>query len=121
MKLSTAIRIGSMTTQKITGRFHDGGNGRCALGAAADAMGCTMKQLVRNGFGTVCKAFSDYPSDLLHDVWMMNDGYGEWTDNKQTREQIADYLEAWENEHDGYLQMGVTEAKPLELIAQEAK
>lgn len=39
MKLSTAIRIGSMTTRQIKGNFRDDGNGRCAIGAALDAVG----------------------------------------------------------------------------------
>lgn len=39
MKLSTAIRIGSMTTKQITINMRDGGNGRCAIGAALDALG----------------------------------------------------------------------------------
>lgn len=116
MKLSTAIRIGSMTTKQITGKATDGGNGRCALGAAIDATGA--KVLFGDWVRQAADLFPllDTPGyDLMHQIVNMNDRFN------FTREHIASYVEQIEDalEHDGYLTTGVTESKPLELIAQE--
>lgn len=116
MKLSAAIRIGSMTTKQISNRFTDGGNGRCALGAALDATGTVVHGGAKS-WNSIRELFPSYPSQLLHEVWMRNDGISR---AQQTREQIADYVEQYENEHDGYLTTGITESEPLELIALEA-
>ncbi len=121
MKLSVAIRIGSMTTRQIVGNTHDGGNGRCAIGAAMDAVGATAQQFYawpvesRVFFPILQTVVERYGEsmDLQRCIWMMNDS------DRQTREEIADFVEKIEQEHDGYLQTGVTESKPLELIAQE--
>lgn len=122
MKLSTAMRIGSMTTKQITVNFTDGGNGRCALGAALDAVSSKGQDFAA--------AWSIFPLTLLRSV-----GTGDslaflisqWNDNDgRSREWIADRVEQVEAhleslEHDGYLSTGVVESKPLELIAQESK
>ena len=120
MKLSTAIRIGSMTTKQIKFQFTDGGNGRCALGAAIDATGnkvssdiagfCQAQELF-----PILKMAADSPTSLAQTVAVWNDMDG------LSREEIADRVEKIEQEHDGYLTTGVTESKPLEKIAMEAK
>lgn len=58
MKLSTALRIGSMTTKQIRGKWSDGGNGRCALGAVAEACGFTD---FISGTGWSQKTEREYP------------------------------------------------------------
>ena len=124
MKLSVAIRIGSMTTRQIIGDIHDGGNGRCAIGAAMDAVNATAKQFFAwpresKEIFPILTCQVVHPSgdsmDLQRCVWYLNDR------DRFTREQIADFVEKVEQEHDGYLQTGVTESKPLETIAMEAK
>ncbi len=111
-----------MTTKKIRGSFTDGGNGRCALGAAIDATGAK----VLGGSEGFTQAGELFP--LLRDGSCFNDiawWVVSWNDRHDlSREQIANYVEMMED-HDGYLQTGInadtTESKPLELIAQEAK
>lgn len=120
MKLSTAIRIGSMTTRQITHAATDGRNGRCALGAAVDATGVRVTatnwiEEAQGHFPLLIDEEGRCFSKLAWDIMNMNDS------GTHTREQIADYVERYENEHDGYLQTGVTESKPLERIAMEAK
>jgi hypothetical protein len=120
MKLSAAIRIGSMTTKQIKGNFTDGGNGRCALGAAIDATGVKVKYGA-DAISQLHELFPQYPTELLIAVWLRNDGVNEFAAKPWTREQIADWVELQEAEHDGYITTGVTESKPLELIAREGK
>lgn len=120
MKLSTAIRIGSMTTKQITGHATDGGNGRCAIGAAIDACGVRVKAEAGAWLQQFDELFPRY-GDICSEVWHRNDGEGRV---QMTREALADWVEAWEHEHldhDGYVSAGVAESKPLELIAMEAK
>lgn len=121
MKLSTAIRIGSMTTKQIVGHFTDGGNGRCALGSALDAVGINP----RGEFGAL---WHQWPITHLRSDGGDGDSLAlmlaGWNDeNALTRDQIADRVEQIEDalEHDGYLSTGITESKPLALIATEAK
>ncbi len=123
MRLSAAIRIGSMTTKHIVGLTNDGGNGRCAIGAAMDAVGATANQFYawpvesKKLFPilrlSVAHPFTSEAVDLQRCIWLLNDR------DHCTREEIADFVEKIEQEHDGHLQTGVTESKPLELIAQE--
>lgn len=106
MKLSAAIRIGSMTTKQIVGAFNNADNGRCALGAALDAVNAEFKtqdQICRgdSNFNTV---FALFPVSLLsakhpihesvypvyHIVYGLNDHSG-WS-----RERIADWVETIE-------------------------
>lgn len=106
MKLSAAIRIGSMTTKQITHEMTDGGNGRCALGAAMDACG---KDIPGNTYSPVWlrefpilankvihpvtgRSRSDFgtPWTVMYVVAILNDLYG-WS-----REQIADWVESIE-------------------------
>lgn len=112
MKLSTAIRIGSMTTKHITGRMWDGGNGRCALGAALDASGFVFKTGCGDPY-LATRARFNIGWKCAKTIYKLNDMAG-WS-----RDRIADYVEKCE-EHDGYLQTGVTESKPLQQIAMEA-
>ena len=102
MKLSAAIRIGSMTTKQITGRFTDGGNGRCALGAAVDAAGYNPHA---DSIDNVRMAHALFPEleehvvhpeeemtySLYHAIWTLNDFY------RWPREKIADWVETIEN------------------------
>lgn len=95
MKLSAAIRIGSMTTTQITLNATDDKNGRCAIGAAIDACGVkvnnyTWDQQARKLFPILDK----YPAILRH-IWQMNDM------DLETRETIADYVESVEMSLDG--------------------
>ncbi len=121
MKLSTAIRIGSMTTRQIRVQLTDGNNGRCALGAAMDASGIPIYDEANTGNYYALK--ERYPilrthiagGCLFEWIYRANDSLG------LSRDEIADFVEQVENEHDGYLMTGITESKPLELIAMEAK
>lgn len=58
MKLSAAMRIGSMTTRQIKCMWSDGGNGRCALGAVAEA--CGFKDFI-NGHGCSNETMRKFP------------------------------------------------------------
>jgi hypothetical protein len=102
MKLSAAIRIGSMTTKQIKGNYSDGGNGRCALGAALDAAGIRVDNSVFIGrrlievFPIVIKPVkspvgSNIFQELGPNVSTLNDDWG-WS-----RERIADWVEEQEN------------------------
>lgn len=120
MKLSAAIRIGSMTTKQIAGQFTDGGNGRCALGAAIDATG----RRTPNGADGFAMAATLFPVVCLYSSSSLANLITDWNDtHRLTREQIADRVEMIEEalEHDGYMTTGVTEAKSLELVAQEGR
>jgi hypothetical protein len=98
MKLSAAIRIGSMTTKQITGVMHDGGNGRCAMGAAGDAAGLKI-------YGNIYYALDlAFPILMRHFIvpnptWAQNLGGMITYLNDRcgwTREQIADWVETIE-------------------------
>lgn len=111
MKLSTAIRIGSMTTRQIKGIWDDGDNGRCALGAACDAVNYRTVHMGRMSYLLDSNIAELFPI-LSHDVYItssigiltlgmmslgwyitrLNDSYG------ISREKIADYVESIENE-----------------------
>src|SRR5438128_98634 len=102
-----------MTTKQIKGKFTDGGNGRCALGAALSAINGPihnmsafpeMERLVKgkenfiaviNAFPlletTVTHPMDGFPVRLDYVIWTLNDGYG-WS-----REAIADFVESIEN------------------------
>jgi hypothetical protein len=89
MKLSIAIRIGSMTTRQIRELTTDGKNGRCAIGAALTAINaphidfCNWASAMRVYFGANLAAISM--------IYTLNDSYG------VSREEIADVVEALEN------------------------
>ena len=103
MKLSTAIRIGSMTTKQVILSGNDGQNGRCALGAAVDALGVTPQSGV---IGQAVELFpilqGTYQSlrmgkfrfGMALAITSMNDCMG-WS-----REQIADWVEKIEQLQD---------------------
>ena len=100
MKLSAAIRIGSMTTRQIKGSPSDGGLGRCAIGAALDAVNIQpddylyVEQL-RSTFSLASHAgdtrLHSCAFTLTDEIWMLNDFFG------LTREQIADTVERYES------------------------
>lgn len=106
MKLSAAIRIGSMTTKQIKLFFSDGGNGRCALGAAMDA--CNMRiappgvwqaenmMRVRERFPILAKETLNPVTHKVEEIrsiiWKLNDVSG-WT-----REEISNWVERIENQ-----------------------
>src|SRR5258707_1061509 len=89
MRLSTAVRIGSMTTRQIKGALYDGHNGRCAIGAAYAAAGLSFPQGVP--WDDHCMAAFNVSYDVVSMVWRLNDYYD------VTREEIADVTEALEN------------------------
>ena len=107
MKLSTAIRIGSMTTKQIKGAVNDGGNGRCAIGAAIDATGnepgCTAWHSQITTFFPLAGLEVKMPPHecslctecryvpVFHVLYHLNDT-ANWT-----REAIADWVESVEN------------------------
>lgn len=104
MKLSAAIRIGSMTTKQIQHKATDGGNGRCAIGAAIDATGTKVCDLSWIDQSTKLFPILDEAGlSLLCRIVNMNDMEG------RSREEISDYVEGYEREleHDGYLTTGV--------------
>lgn len=101
MKLSTAIRIGSMTTRHITKQLRDGGNGRCAIGAALDAINALEKVAQMN---CVLRCYKEFPILKLWELIAFEfDGFHEWfvwnlNDTAPlTREEIADCVERFEN------------------------
>ena len=100
MKLSEAIRLGAMLKPQGTGSTF--GDKTCALGAALEAVGCTDKN---SGWFPVYDIFPiarvsvQRPIDgermlLGTACWSTNDKYG-WT-----REQIADWVETIEAQHE---------------------
>lgn len=117
MKLSTAIRIGSMTTKQTEGLLTDGRNGRCAIGAALDAAGLPFYYDVAEIQWPILGRYIPSTSSLIGCIVDWNDRL------HMSREWIADRVEQVEDalEHDGYIGRDLTESKPLELIAQEAK
>lgn len=88
MRLSAAIRIGSMTTKQIRGSATDGNNGRCAIGAAIDACGVTVHP--EHWAGQFINLFPDY-GFLTMEIAAINDT------GQMTREEIADWVEVIEN------------------------
>ena len=126
MRLSTAIHIGSMTTKQIMGEMTDGGNGRCALGAALEAANITIHDIRTSdipnvNFNAACLKWpilndrvhnpvSGLKSRLLDVVWILNDCHG-WS-----RDAISDFVESIENEHEAK-QM---EAKEKQELLEEA-
>lgn len=104
MKLSTAIRIGSMTTRQITRKLNDGNGGRCAIGAAAEAINVSFLDWAELGaffplansrgsieLFNICAIPPCGPIILTHDIWVLNDR------TPCTREEIADCVERFEN------------------------
>jgi hypothetical protein len=100
MKLSEAIRLGSMLKPQLTNALFISGGKSCALGAALDAIGQKVRDF--DGFGAVEAAFPicliriKHPNeprtyDLDEVIADLNDNHG-WT-----REQIADWVEAIEH------------------------
>jgi hypothetical protein len=98
MRLSTAIRIGSLTTKQITGTAADNEGGYCALGAALNAVNIepgfyTWGDQIRDAFPIsmtqVVHPLSGDPEPkyLMDVIWSLN-YYWEWT-----REAIADFVE----------------------------
>src|SRR5260221_6649525 len=73
MRLSTAVRIGSMTTRQIKGALYDGHNGRCAIGAAYAAAGLSFPQGVP--WDDHCMAAFNVSYDVVSMVWRFNDYY----------------------------------------------
>lgn len=52
MKLSEAIRLGSMTTEKCIGERHSHDGAKCAIGAAEFAMGISPEEVLKSFCGT---------------------------------------------------------------------
>lgn len=100
MKLSTAIRIGSLTTKQAFMCWNDGNNGYCALGSALSALN---KRVLRNDEFTYSGSSNDfncasartqwlsYPIYLFCVVVRLND-IAFWD-----RQRIADWVEHIEN------------------------
>lgn len=92
MKLSTAIRIGSMTTRHIISKFTDENNGRCAVGAALEAVnfknwGYVNSVVLEDSFPLICQD----DMALFRVITDLNDH------RPVTREEIADCVERFEN------------------------
>lgn len=97
MKLSAAIRIGSMTTKQIKGSASNGQGGYCALGAALTALNIEpgfylWADQIREHF-PISETPVVHPLSgeegtlaLIDVIWSLND-YWNWT-----REQIADFV-----------------------------
>ena len=118
MKLSEAIRLGSMTSLQAFGVMKNYANGNtCALGAAREAMGleawCALKWPQQDVACPVCQqirfvvcGFTSYlSSGLFHAIGHVNDVH------RWTRPQIADWVELQE-------QRG--EEESYELVASAA-
>ena len=79
-----------MTTRQISGYFRDGGNGRCAVGAALDAVDhCTGD--INNTWLTRMLWDFGCPARMAIGITRLNDWY------KWPREKIADWVERVEN------------------------
>ncbi|SRR5258708_9188968 len=98
MKLSTAMRIGSMTTRQIKRQWSDGGNGRCALGAIASAYGFND---LEGGNNCLTQIFNKYavlsiafPHPIDGKYYPLSSIIADLNDNcSYSREQIADWIE----------------------------
>jgi hypothetical protein len=124
MKLSAAIRIGSMTTKQIKYMLHDGDNGRCAMGAAYDASGCftfstgdtetfiqkfpLVEKIVRS---TLFSGGYFYSNTIGGVIGYLNDELG------MSREKIADWVERLENHEERKLNELEVEQKQMEVVA----
>ena len=107
MKLSEAIRLGSMLKPQGFGTFRDE-EGTCALGAALDACGA----LEEHQLGRMVRLHSLFP--LLNDINGLScpvcedvgEGHDENTiphlndEHRWTREQIADWIQGIEEEQE---------------------
>lgn len=118
MKLSTAIRIGSLTTRQIHFKPNDGKNGYCAVGAALFAIGevvCPLRyfQIAEKKFPLIKILVLDPKSheqrSMSTIIWQLNDFFG-WT-----REQIADWVEEIENIQE------TTEVQPSREVVPNVK
>lgn len=108
MKLSEAIRLGAMLSPGGHGHLYLFGK-TCALGAALEARGELLKKIsaetsTRN-YDRLDELWPVLTSDAAHPgtggidtlrsvIWSLNDVFG-WT-----REQIADYVETIEAQHE---------------------
>lgn len=99
MKLSAAIRIGSMTTKQIRGMSKDNSNGRCAIGAALEAVNFQYRrddwaQALSVQFPEaswrVSHPIDGHYTSVLDAIWTLNDL------NCWSRNQIADWVETLE-------------------------
>jgi len=123
MKLSAAIRIGSMTTKPIAGRLIFG-NSACALGAALSALNKSdfvMREgpwmgykFLRDTFPFLDTYTVDVPGEnVMSQIWRWND-YSNYS-----REEIADRVEQieWaEEQFEKYGREIKTETKQEVLI-----
>ena len=87
MKLSEAIRIGArLRPQELRGHYFLDGRS-CALGAAFEALGISSEaKLDLHAWSTLKERYS-LPQTLHHEITSRND-------RGQSRESIADWLEA---------------------------
>lgn len=102
MKLSAAIRIGSMKTRQIKHQLNDGKNGRCALGAAYDAVGLFDNKKV--SFSSVCNMFPiitknvPLPTSISNRLYLLGSTIIYLNDSLNwSREEIANWVETLEN------------------------
>lgn len=117
MKLSAAIRIGSMTTKQIKANLIDNNNGACALGAAMSANG-----LVGNSWKVLIDKYP-FLLDKGQRFWEMEDRYtgfptGQnqltlgglvtgWNDEENySREEIAERIEMVEEAQEYFILHG---------------
>lgn len=100
MKLSAAIRIGSMTTKQMKGMLISG-NHTCVLGSAISALGKSDIPLVKGDFYGYEFLRGAFPflqftinnrnyDDIMTQLWRWND------QDNYTREEIADRVEQME-------------------------
>lgn len=96
-----------MTTKQIRHRWDDGGNGRCALGAACDAVGFRTMHMGRFAYefdGRVAAMFPLLAVKMAHPIthdpeWEVGDIVSDLNDNKWwSRGQIADWVEIIETQ-----------------------
>ena len=99
MKLSMAIRIGSMTSQQVRHTIDDGHNGRCAIGAALSAAGIdTTDDNVRFQWVEISKRIFPLLSRKVLEDSLLTKIIVENDRNGLPRNQIADFVELIENE-----------------------
>ena len=87
LKLSEAIRIGARMMPQGTGNPRANKEGVCAIGAAWIATGHDLPHDCYFPYSDFCEFFG-VTHKLMGSIWCRND------EGDQTREQIADWLEA---------------------------
>lgn len=105
MKLSEAIRLGAMMKPQWFEKLHDG-DGSCALGAAADAIGFVVGELFsvtgKDSIHAFFKHFPEMEDKRNCPVCGLNIRYSAIAHlndfHRWTRERIADFVETLESD-----------------------